>query len=206
MRTYSVLAAAILVACLSSPAIGADTPAFGVTAGVNLGSARLSGTDAAGVTTSSEAGVNAGVFAIWPIAGIVSIEPGVAFAQKHFSTKDTTSGFTAKEKWDWVEVPILARVSLWHGGSGGLHALAGPGFNFRARAREDAGGTTSDVKNFIQSTDVSFIAGGGISFGHAGVDVVYDGGLRDLNKDHNLGDNLTVKSRAVRISATWTFR
>jgi len=42
--------------------------------------------------------------------------------------------------------------------------------------------------------------------GKFGVEARYGGGLKDLNKDNNLGDNLTVKSRTIRVDLTWMIR
>jgi hypothetical protein len=114
--------------------------------------------------------------------------------------------FSATEKWDWIEVPILARVSLWHTSRHAVYVVGGPGFEFLVRAKEEAAGTTSDVKDDVKHADVSFIAGAGVSIGRFGVEARYDGGLKDLNKDNNLGDDLTVKSRTFRVDLTWMFR
>src|SRR5207248_9648821 len=67
-----------------------------------------------------------------------------------------------------------------------------------ARAQEEAAGTTSDVKDDVKRVDVSIIAGAGVSMGKFGVEARYDGGVKDLDKDHALGDALTIKSRTIR--------
>jgi hypothetical protein len=74
------------------------------------------------------------------------------------------------------------------------------------RAREEAAGTTSDVKDDVTRVDVSVVAGAGVSVGKFGVEARYDVGLKDLNKDHALGNDLIVKSRAIRVDVTWMFR
>src|SRR5205814_5878110 len=136
----------------------------------------------------------------------VSIQPEVAYSQRHFSVKDATSSFSATEKWDWIEVPVLAHVRFWHAGDRTAYVVAGPGFEWLVRAKEEAAGTTADVKDNVNRVDVSIVAGAGISMGKFGIEARYDAGLRDLNKDNKLGDDLTVKSRTIRVDVTWMFR
>src|SRR5439155_20894312 len=120
--------------------------------------------------------------------------------------KDTIGSFSATEKWDWIEVPILARIRIWHAGARSVYAVSGPGFEFLVRAREVAAGTTGDVKDDVKRVDVSIVAGAGISVGKVGIEARYDAGLKDLNKDNKLGDDLTVKSRTIRVDVSWVFR
>jgi hypothetical protein len=195
-----------LLALSVTSAVAADGPTGGVVVGANISSARLAGVDATGISAGNQAGLFAGGFVLWPIRQGVAIEPEVAYSQRRFSVKDTVGSFSATEKWDWIEVPILARVSFWHPGSRAVYAIGGPGFEFLVRAREDAAGTTSDVKDDVTRFDVSIVAGAGVSIGRFGIEARYDRGLRDLNKDNNLGDNLTVKGRTVTIDVTWMFR
>jgi hypothetical protein len=184
----------------------ADGPTGGVVIGANFSSARLSDIDATGINAGNKAGLFVGVLALWPITPVVAIQPEVAYTQRHFSVNDTVGSFSAIEKWDWIEVPILARVNVWHTGRHAVYVVGGPGFEFLVRAKEEAGGTTSDVKDDVTHADVSIVAGAGISMGRVGVEVRYDGGLRDLNKNNGLGDALTVKSRTIRVDLTWMFR
>jgi hypothetical protein len=192
---------------MSATAVAAaDGPTGGLVVGANISSAQLTGADAAGITSGKRAGLFLGAFALLPITDVVAIQPEAAYSQKHFTVQDAVSSFTATEKWDWIEVPILARIRFWRGGDTSAHVVAGPGFSVLARAQEEAAGTTSDIKDDVRRVDVSIIAGAGVSMGNFGVEVRYDGGLRDLNKDNALGDALTVKSRTIRIDVTWMFR
>jgi len=199
------LGSCFLVLSVTS-AVAADGPTGGVVVGANISSARLDGSDATGISTGNRAGLFVGGFGLWPITQVVAIQPEVAYSQKHFTAKDTLSSFSATEKWDWIEVPILARVSIWHTGGRAVYVVGGPGFEFLVRAKEEAAGTTSDVKDDVTRSDVSIVAGAGVSMGRFGIEARYDAGLRDLNKDNHLGDDLTVKSRTIRVDITWMFR
>jgi hypothetical protein len=207
MLIQRALAAGLCVFALSvTSALAADGATGGVVVGANISSARLAGSDATGISAGNQAGLFVGGVALFPITQIVAIQPEVAYSQRRFSVKDTVGSFSATEKWDWIEVPILARVSFWHAGGRSVYVLGGPGFEYLVQAKEDAAGTTADVKDDVNRFDVSIIAGAGISMGKFGIEARYDAGLKDLNKDHNLGNDLTVKSRAIRVDVTWMFR
>jgi hypothetical protein len=206
LRQRALALGLCLLAIPVTSAVAADGATGGLVVGANISSARLAGTDATGIDTGNKTGLFVGILALWPITPVVGIQPELAYSQRHFSVRDTLSSFSATENWDWIEVPILARVSFGHSASHSVYVVGGPGFEFLVRAKEEAAGTTSDVKDDVKRADVSIIAGVGVSMGKVGVEVRYDGGLRDLNKDNLLGDALTVKSRTVRVDLTWMFR
>jgi hypothetical protein len=207
MSIQRALAVGLCVFAVSiTSAFAADSATGGIVVGVNVSSARLAGSDATGISAGNQAGLFAGGFALWPITQIVAIQPEVAYSQRRFSVKDAVGSFSATEKWDWIEVPILARVSLWHTGRRSVYVVGGPGFEFLLQAKEEASGKTGDVKDDVNSVDVSIVAGAGISLGKFGIEARYDAGLKDLNKANKLGDDLTVKSRTIRVDLTWMFR
>jgi hypothetical protein len=207
MLIHRVLALGLCACALSVTAVSAaDGPTAGIVVGANISSGHLTGSDATGISTGKRAGLFIGGFALMPLTDVVAVQPEVAYSQKHFTVQDTVGSFTATEKWDWIEVPILARISFWHAGDRSAYVAGGPGFGFLARAKEEAAGTTGDVKDDVKRVDVSIIAGAGVSMGKFGVEARYDAGLKDLNKDNNLGDNLTIKSRTIRVDVTWMFR
>ena len=207
MLIHRVLTVGLCVFTLSAASVAAaDGPTAGVVIGANISSAQLTGSDATGINTGRRAGLFLGGFALVPLTGVVAIQPEVAYSQKHFTVQDTIGSFSATERWDWIEVPVLAHIRVWRAGDHTAYVVGGPGFGFLARAKEEAAGTTSDVKDDVKRVDVSIVAGAGVSMGKFGVEARYDGGLKDLNKDDALGDNLTVKSRTVRVDVTWMFR
>jgi hypothetical protein len=206
MSIHRVLVLGVSVCAVSLTSVAAaDGPTAGVVVGANISSGQLTGTDATGLTTGKRAGLFLGGFALWPVTDVVALQPEVAYSQKYFTVQDTIGSFTATEQWDWIEVPILARIRFWHTSDRTTYVVSGPGFGFLARAKEEAAGTISDVKDGVKRVDVSIVAGAGISMDKFGVEARYDAGLKDLNKDNNLGDNLTVKSRTIRVDVNWMF-
>jgi Outer membrane protein beta-barrel domain len=210
MATCRVLALGCFVFAwllISPPAAqAADSAGIGLVAGVNINSVSLKGSDATNINEGSKVGLYAGVFAVLPLSSMFAIQPEIAYSQKHFTVKDTVGTFSAVEKWNWIEVPVLARISFWRGGNSRLFVLAGPAVSFRAGAKESVGGTDADVKNDVKSTDVSLIGGVGFEMKHVGLEARYDAGFKDLNNNNALGDLLTVKDHAFRVDVTWRFR
>src|SRR5436190_5818634 len=154
IRRASAVGLLVFVLSVSS-AVAADAPAAGVIAGANISSAQLAGVDATGLDASHQTGVFVGAFAVWPITRVVAIQPEIAYAQRRFSVKDTVSAFSATEKWDSLEVLILARITVWRAAGHAVYVLGGPGFEFLVRAKEEAAGTTSDVKDSVRGVDWS---------------------------------------------------
>jgi hypothetical protein len=186
----------------ATPVIAADGPTGGLVVGANFATVDLGGSGATGVDPGVKVGMFAGGFGLFPLTPTFAIQPEVAYSQKHFTLKDPDRRFDATDVWDWIEVPILLRVSFT-GNSSGPYVIGGPGFSYLARAKEEEGARSFDIKDNVERFDVNLIGGVGYAAGHFGVEARFDAGMRDLNK--NLGRNITVKSRAARINVTWTF-
>src|SRR2546425_8986236 len=92
MSIHRALPIGLCVFALSIASVAAaDGPTGGIVAGANLSSARLSGSDANGIDPGKKTGLFIGAFVLWPMTQAVSIQPEVAYSQRHFSVKDTTS-------------------------------------------------------------------------------------------------------------------
>jgi hypothetical protein len=202
-----------IVVASARPALAADAVTGGVTVGTNIGSFGLSGSDSAGVTTSSKAGLAIGGFVEAPINKYFSIQPEVYYSMKPFDVND--SGKTQNEHIDLIEVPVLARINFPSSSSAHVYLLAGPGFSFLVRAKEtEPNGSEQDLKPGLENADVSIMGGLGVEIGRFGIEGRYDGGLRNLNKglnqngpnDVNFKDRLSVKSRAFTIMVRYAFR
>lgn len=203
MAILRLLFVALSVLALSAaPVVAADGPTAGLVGGGNLGAVGLDGSGATGIDPGVKAGVFVGGFGLFPLTPNITIQPEIAYSQKRFTLKDPARSFDATDRWDWIEVPILLRVSFT-ADSSGLYVIAGPGFSYLLRAKEQDGRRSFDIKDNVEKLDVSLIGGIGYAAGHFGVEVRFDAGVRDLNK--SLGSDMTVKSRAVQMNVTWRF-
>ncbi len=180
----------------------------GVEVGANINTVALSGSNAIGTDTTVSAGLIVGGYVTLPITAIFAVQPEVTYAQKHVKLSSGTN-FSLNEKWDFVEIPVLAKLSVARIRNTSFYVIGGPGFSFTVHAKETdrVGGVTSgpdqDVKGQIQSADVSLMAGAGVTMSHFGLEGRYDAGLRNLNK--TLSSALSVKERTLTMLARWGF-
>ena len=191
-------------------------PAFaqstgGVEVGANINSAHITGSDAPN-STGSKTGLLVGGFASLSVNQMISIQPEVAYAQKHFTfTGGATSG-TAEA--DFIEIPVLVRIGVPKS-TAGAYVVVGPGFSITSRAKQTdfklrgVAQPDQDIKDHVESSDVSVIGGVGAALGKLDVEGRYDGGLRNLNKDLNSPDPksaLDIKMRTFTILARFRFK
>ena len=202
MAILRLLFVALGVLALSASRVfAADGPAAGLVFGANLGAVGLDGSGAIGLDPGFKPGVVAGGFGLFPLTPNIAIQPEAAYSQKRFTLKDSARSFDASDRWDWIEVPVLLRVSFTSQPNG-LYVIGGPGFSYLVRAKEREGRRAFDIKDSVERVDVSLIGGIGYAVGQFGLEARFDAGVRDLNK--GLGSDITVKSRAVRMNVTWS--
>jgi hypothetical protein len=146
---------------------------------------------------------------------MVAIQPEVVYTQKHSRLTGTgsDSGLTVTGAFDFVEIPVLAKLDLTRTKTPGFYVVVGPGFGLTTQAKltDQKFGTTTlpdeDLKaeNKVRSSDVGFIVGAGVTKGKVGVEVRYDAGLRNLNTDND-STTFVVKERTATILVRWSFR
>lgn len=129
---------------------------FGVKGGVNL--SNFVGSDG---DFDSRQGVviGASLDISIPMAPI-GVESGVYYSQKGAESGNSTL------KIDYVEIPVLAKISFGPPGPFSPHLVAGPylGFNINSEA-EDGNGNTVDLEDFTNEVDVGGLVGLGADFG-----------------------------------------
>ena len=215
------LRSAFVVALLLVPSMARAEQRFGLEFAANFNKPALGGTDAQGdISDARKVGVLLGGFATLRLAGPISLQAEVLYAQKRFEVKDSGE-YTATEKWDFIEVPLLLRIdfqeNLYRASTPGAFILFGPGFSTRASLAEtDLKPEQSyrrvpvDLNQVIRSSDVDVIAAIGITMGRRfEMEARYDRGLRNLNTVPGLDPedpDLSIKEQSFAIVAHWTFR
>src|SRR5262245_60302403 len=205
----SVLAAFIVLG--ARPALAADAVTGGVEIGVNVDNPNVKGSDAGGVTISTKAGLAIGGFVEVPVNNVFSVQPELLYMMHRFDVSDNGRA-PDSEHLDTIEIPVLARINFPSQSKTHAYLVAGPGFSFVTRFKETrANGNENDLKDGVETADVSLIAGLGVAVGHFGIEGRYDGGLRNVNKslngnDAGAKDRLSVKERAFTVLARWSFR
>ena len=127
----------------------------------------------------------------------IGIESGIYYTQKGVSYSESEDFFgeivdiNGKIKLDYIEVPVLAKISLGPPGPLSPHLLAGPyvGFNLNAEFEFSANGESDseDISNEINSTDFGLLVGVGVDFNlgltKLNVQARYTYGLNDIDYD-----------------------
>jgi len=201
LRTFAVACGFALLG--SFPAF-AQVPGLGVKGGVNLATQRNAGDDDDGGGLKSRLGIVAGAFATFPLASWLEFQPEALYSVKGASAD--IEGVTASVQLDYLEVPLLARISR-RGGRLGYYAAGGPAIAFRLRAltRTKFGDATEeiDIADDVERLDFGVAVGGGVEFGSLVFDGRYTHGLKDVDKDKS--DAVKVTNRAVSLTVGFRF-
>lgn len=201
MRT---LAAACAFALLGAAPAFAQMPGLGIKGGINLATQRTSGDGGGDEKLKTLPAIVAGAFATFPLTSWLEFQPEVLYSVK--GARAGIAGITSRVLIDYLEVPLLARVSR-RGGAMGYYIAGGPSaaFQMRARIRTKFSGSTDeiDIGDEIERVDFGAAIGGGVEIGSLVIDGRYTHGLKDIDKDKS--DDVKVTNRAVTITAGYRF-
>jgi len=134
------------------------------------------------------------------------VQPELLFSMK--GAKQTIGDTTCSGKANQMEIPLLAKVYLPTEGKIKPHLFAEPalGILLSAQAVSDPGGET-DVKQYVKSTDIGFLAGVGVEYkmdsGSVLFDVRYEVGLTTIDKGD--GEAEDVKNNVISFMAGYGF-
>lgn len=160
-KLFLLTASFFLLSGMLTSTIAQSPVSFGLKGGVNL--ANLTGDDFSDADARS--GLNIGVVLEFglPLSPI-GIESGLYYSQKGSATED--QGFTTTLKADYLEVPVLAKLSFGPPGPIKPHLLAGPYLGFLLNSEvvgEGGGGSVStDIKDSTNDVDFGLIGGIGL--------------------------------------------
>jgi len=123
---------------------------FGAKVGANF--ATFSGSDASSITGKSmQVGANFGAIVQIPVSGMFSVNPELVFSMQGCKFDG------GSDKLNYLNIPVMAHVGF----NGGFFVEGGPQIGFLVSAKQkDASGTT-DIKEFLNSTDFSLGLGAG---------------------------------------------
>ena len=194
-------APALALACLffAAGSASAQDTRFGVRGGVNFSTVQNETSLGSGGFGYRQ-GLVAGAFFTWPL-GWFDLQPEVLYTSKGAALD--IAGIDSKLVLDYLEVPVLARWSLGRR----LYVAAGPALAWRLKAasRTKFSGATEeiDLHDSVKGYDVGVVGAVGVRFGAVVVDGRYTHGLLDIDSD--TGDEVTVRNRAITITAGVAF-
>ena len=171
---------------------------FGVKAGVNLANLTLSDVPTNEESLKTNTDFNAGLLAYIPIANSLVFQPEVVYSGQGSKVSDPSGSGTLS--YSYINVPLLIKYAH----SSGLFIETGPQVGFLMSAKAKSDGVSVDVKSSAQSTDFSWAFGVGYKIPEVnlGLDVRYNLGLTNVNKDDTDGK---IKNSVFQIGLFYLF-
>ncbi|MBI2822990.1 MAG: PorT family protein [Acidobacteria bacterium] len=134
-------------------------------------------------------GLLAGAFVAANINRYLAIQPEALFSRKGTRLEGHTEDpfpLEASVRLDYIEVPVLARLSISRGARAG-YLIAGPAIGFSVgtdlRAQISSRSLPErDISDEIKNTEVSFVLGGGVQLRHLLVEGRYTQGLTKIRE------------------------
>ena len=197
MRSFSMVMAVLVpvFAASGAPAFAQGTVAVGVKGGATFATLRFENQEEGRTQTfDTRPGVIGGLFVVWPADHRLALQTEVLFNQKGATFE--APGLSARTTVNYVEAPVLLRVSSPKSSGVSFHGFTGPSFGFWV-----SGETTSTVQgqegideidNDFKRFDLGLVVGAGVEFGRLVVDGRYAWGLRDIDKQI---DESTIRNR-----------
>lgn len=190
-----------LVVLAGTRAVGAQGREFGAKAGPNFSSASVNqGAD----IYSRRVGIAGGGFAVLPVGHRLAVQIELLQMPKGAKLETGSSEGSTKLLLDYLDFPVLARVTA--PGAAGVHVFGGPYLGFRVRAKTEYAqsafsmhvGSREDVSSDVERTEGGVLAGAGMHIGRHGiVDARYAWGLTNVNR--NTSDGLRIRHRVATV-------
>ena len=194
----AVFAVFVLSAASEAQVAGLD---IGATAAVNI--ATVAGDDTDGA--SNLTGFMVGLSFIYQASSMFAFQPEIAYSMK--GTKLEEGGESGEIKFAYIDIPLLAKISLGTGMGQARPALyIGPYAAINVGCDVEADGVSIECDEFgvePKTVDFGAIAGVGMDFGAVNVFARYQFGLTNVGDEADAGD---AKNRVIQIGGRWSFR
>ncbi len=180
-------------------AIDASAQEYGIKGGVNLTDVKW-GVE---VDTKLAAAVVAGAFVrVRPLKPVelqieaLAVQQVIDFSEEGFVVKDTVTA---------LQVPVLARYSVYSGRTIGVRALGGGAFDLVLIAREKVNDVTEDIKQTVAPWGAALVAAAEVGWTDRwAFDVRYVFGLTEIYRAE-VAVALPAKQRSVQVTAAYKF-
>jgi len=167
---------------------------FGIKAGLNLATQSVSDVNV-GSSAESKTDFYAGVLADVNIAKSFILQPELVYSGQGSETAHSSVKFN----YDYLNIPILLKYQH----PTGFFIETGPQLGILLSARFKTGNSSVDEKDYVKSSDFSWVFGGGykIPVLNLGLDVRYNLGLTNIED----GSDFNVKNQVLQIGVFYIF-
>jgi len=225
MNIKSFLLAGVLAITFLIPQAQAQVA---IKAGVNFASisesSRLEGYES--LKNNSVAGFQAGLSFDLGLSKVFTIQPELLYIQKGGKSTyvfNEDNKIVSRLYYNYVEVPVLAKLKFYKEDGGGFYILGGPfvGLAISGKTKTSTtllGNTTTSENDFNfdndneadrqRRTDWGVSFGGGVKFGHVFLDARYNLGINNLldSDDNNQNDNAPYRrTRGIGVTLGYEF-
>ncbi len=173
----TMFAVVLMFTLCSSSVFAGGLTGKGLKAGLNF--ANFHGDDTEGMTFNSKMGLCAGGFITYSINDVFAIQPEVLYTMK--GTKwDTGYGATITYSVNYLEIPVLVRLSIASQGSVVPSLFVGPyvaiKLSSKAKIEPEGGGGSVELDwgEDIKTTDFGVVVGAGVDFSLFSMPVTVD--------------------------------
>jgi len=146
-------------------------------------------------TSDTRPGFTGGLFVVWPADRRFALQAEALFTQK--GAKFEGPNFSARTTINYVEAPVLLRISSAKSNGMSLHGFAGPSFGFwvsgETKSTVQGQQGIDEIDNDFKRFDLGLVLGAGVEFGRLVVDGRYTWGLLDIDKQI---DEATIRNRS----------
>jgi opacity protein-like surface antigen len=208
----SIKAKLVLLATLFLTWNASAQIAIGGKLGVNLATWNADEEFTEGSDLKYISGPNLGLAFQIGVSDMLSIQPELLLLQKGMRMEESFAGFSYKVlvKINYLELPVLVKLSFPVGESMSLFVNAGPSIGYALNGKtiyiEDGEKDVEDIdfdNDGVNRTDVSMAFGGGASFNVSSVKLLLEArylyGFSNLNNDED--ENFSVLNRGIGITA-----
>lgn len=197
----TLLIFSITALVLAVPASAQMRISPGVKAGINI--SNLYGDDVN--SPDSKVGFVAGGFVSIGVSELFAVQPEIFYSQK--GAKDTVADTEITTRLDYIEIPVLAKLSFPTESTVTPVFFAGPAVGIEASAKAKSDGDEADIED-TKSTEFGLVVGGGaqLAVGDAGgavtADVRYVLGLTSIDDS---SEELDVKNGTISLLVGYAF-
>jgi hypothetical protein len=194
-KTVCVVLMLLAIVTLGTSPLCAENMMVGVKGGLSL--ANLTGGDV--YNNSIKYAGNGGAFMRFTLTGIFAVQPEVLFAMK--GAKFEIEDLKSEEKTNYIEIPLLVRVTMPNEGKMKPSLFVGPAIGILL-SNKITNGEEIDIKDATKSSDIGLVAGAGVEYvlekSCVLIDARYEMGLTSIMEKSG-GEQKEVKNSVFSI-------